>query len=255
MEDFQLVDSHTHLLPPWFSDEALDDIVLNARKNDVFQIVNSSSDPKTHDFCIHTAKRFSPVHASIGLQPTIASLSELERFQQYILDHKPQITAIGEVGLDYYWVKDETRRKTQHEVFSAIIRFANELELPLVIHSRKAESDCLKLLTKAEVDVYLHSFDGNKVEIQKAVDAGYLIGVPTAVGSRKSWKKVAMRTPLENLLLETDAPFLPFHPEIKPNEPKWVRKSAEYIAILKETELKEVATVTTKNATKFFKWD
>ncbi len=254
MADIQLVDSHTHLLPPWFSDDSLDEIIADARKNSVLRVVNSSSDPKTHDFCIHTAKRFPEIHASIGLQPTIASSDELERLQQFVLNHRSQITAIGEVGLDYYWVQEEAKRKIQREVLSTIISFANEIGMPLVIHSRKAERDCLDLLAKAEVDVYLHSFDGNKVEIQEAVDAGYLIGVPTAVGARRSWKKVAIRTPLENLLLETDAPFLPFHPEIKPNEPKWIRKSAEYIAILKETEFWEVANVTTKNATRFFKW-
>ncbi len=254
MADTQLVDSHTHLLPPWFSFESLEKIVSEAKNHRVFHIVNSSSDPKSHDFCIQTAERFTEIHASIGLQPTISTLKEFERFKNYILSNKSEILAIGEVGLDYYWVKEEPRREVQRKIFSAIIEFANDIELPLVIHSRKAESDCLKLLAKADVDVYLHSFDGNKVEIEKAVDAGYLIGVPTAVGARRSWKKVAVRTPLENLLLETDAPFLSFRPEIKPNEPKWIHKSAEYIAILKEVEFAEVARATTRNAKEFFKW-
>ncbi len=252
METTKLVDAHAHLLPPWFEKHKIGAVIKRAKQNGVIGIVNSSSDPKTHDFGIEVAKTYSNVKIAIGLQPTIVSKKNYEILRKYIDKNRDTVIAIGEVGLDYYWVKEEDKREEQRQYFKKIIQYANETDLPLVIHSRNAETDCLELLEDAVVPVYLHSFEGNKDEIERAIGLGFYIGVPTAVGSRRNWRKVAQRTPLSHLLLETDSPFMPFKPDINPNEPLWIRDAAEYIANLKGIELDVLASKTTANAEKFF---
>jgi len=245
------IDAHCHLHSPWFL--AIDDVLEASRKGGVRAIVNCSSEPKT----FHEVEKFSEndgVYHTLGLQPTLAGNYKnqdfFDLFQPYIGEC---LKGIGEVGLDYYWVKDEKERKIQRDVFEKIIKTTNELNLPIVIHSRKAESDCLDLLEKfADTPVLLHSFDGNLKETTRAVDLGYMISVPTNVTIRKNRRKTVKRAGLDRILLETDSPFCVPSEDIKRNDPSNIPIAGKYIAKLLEIDVEEVSRVTTENASKFY---
>jgi TatD DNase family protein len=187
------------------------------------------------------------------MQPTLADKHlKADPIREYLDDEK--LVAIGEVGLDYYWVKEETLRAKQELLFISAIDLANEVKLPLVIHSRKAESECLDLLEQhAQVPVLLHSFDGNLKQINRALDLGYLISVPTNVTRRKNRRKVTVRAGIDNIVLETDAPFCQPREEIERNEPQYIPLAAQYMAKLLELELDEFSSVTSKNTEQFYK--
>lgn len=194
---------------------------------------------------------------NFGLQPTEATPENFEIFDKTVLTHKTDICAIGEVGLDYYWVKEEPIHLVQQEIFRKCIDLANELKLPLVVHSRKAENDCLNILEQeAQVPVVMHGMEANEDHINRLVDLGYFITIPTSVCNRKKYKKIAIKTPIEHIMLETDSPFqLPFNPpagEKVKNTPANINLSAKRIAEVKDITLEDVATTTTKNTKTFF---
>ncbi len=245
------VDSHCHLHKPWF--KKLDDVIERSAQVGVELIVNCASDPKSFQEVVEKSSA-DPVYHTLGIQPTLANKfvnEDMVKFFEPFMDKK--MLAIGEVGLDYYWVKDAKDQERQRELFTNIIKASNELNLPLVIHSRKAESDCLDLLEKhAQTPVLVHSFDGNLVETKRAVDLGYTISVPTNVTIRKNRRKVVKRAGLENIVLETDSPFCAPDKSIERNDPSTIPTAGKYIAKLLEIDVEEVAEVTTRNAKNFY---
>jgi len=246
----ELIDSHSHLHQPWFEPN-LDDVINRAKENQVSHIINCASSPKNYQQVISTT-RYDEIDITLGIQPTHADEHLTADILRDIDDLDKKVVAIGEVGLDYYWVKDETLRERQHQLFIDCINLANELGIPLVTHTRKAESQSLDLLEKhADTPVLLHSFDGNLKEVNRAVDLGYLITVPTIVTRRKNRRKVATRAGLDNIMLETDAPFATTKEAVERNEPKYIRDAADYLSKLLDTDFREIAKVTTRNSRQF----
>ena len=259
MTGLNLWDAHAHIQEPWFTAGEIDQLIKNATSS-IEGIINVVSTPKTTDYQrgLELKKIYSLVHLNFGLQPTEASKDNFNIFKNEVEENSRSICAIGEVGLDYYWVKDKKNQQIQNDIFLEIIQVANQLRLPLVIHSRKAEDDCLNILEKkAEVPVLMHGMEASQDHIKRIVDLNFMITIPTTVCNRKKYKKIALRTPIEHILLETDAPFqLPFNirpnEEREKNEPKNILKSAERIAELKEIPISDVAQLTRKNTREFF---
>ncbi len=249
----RFADAHGHLIPPWFTRDKLKGVVTRAREHNVYYLNSCSSDPETYEYVLETSREFPEIFPSIGLQPTIVSKEKFKEFTSFVEQNLKEIPALGEVGLDHYWVKEPGKRQRQEDFFKQIIEFANNVKKPLVIHSRKADLEAVQVLLKyADVPLYLHSFEGNLQTINLALEGDFLIGVTTSIGSRKNRKKVAQRTPLENMLLETDSPFLPFNPEIKTNEPLWIPKAAEVVSQIHGVTLSEVADKTFTNTKRFY---
>ena len=159
------IDAHCHLHEPWFLHESLPQVIESAKDVGVIKIVNCASNPKNYKQVIKSGN-FPEISYTLGIQPTLASEFRKVDFYDFFLPYEGDLfKGIGEVGLDYYWEKDGKKREIQKSVFTKIINVANQLGKKLIIHSRKAESDCLDLLEKhAEVPVLLHSFDGNLKE-------------------------------------------------------------------------------------------
>ena len=158
------------------------------------------------------------------------------------------IKAIGEVGLDYHWIKDKDEQELQEKLFIECIELANEFNKPLVIHSRKAELPALNVLEKySQVPVLLHSFEGNLQAVTKAIDLGYKITIPTNVVIRKNRRKVAQRAGLENIMIETDSPYCPPAMDIKPNTPSTIPIAAKKLSEILDVEFDDIAHVTTNN--------
>lgn len=250
------VDAHCHLQQPWFTQDELPELLRTTAKAGVTTVVNCASDPQNYDFVIDSAK-YNQIFVHLGIQPTIATEFQHTDMVEWFSRHRNKLgkkfVGIGEVGLDYYWVKDEQDRNVQRHVFKQIILAANELNEKLIIHSRKAESDCLNILEKySEVPVLLHSFDGNLKETLRAMDLGYKITIPTNLTIRKNRRKTAKRAGLDNIMLETDSPFCQISQDIERNEPSYIPKAGEYLSKVLEVDVETIASQTTQNALHFY---
>ncbi|MHA2502074.1 MAG: TatD family hydrolase [Candidatus Kariarchaeaceae archaeon] len=243
------VDSHAHLHGPWFKAEELPQLIERAKQHQVDLIINCASHPNSFSEVINSAS-YREIEVTLGIQPTyVKEYPDASALREQDLS---SIVAIGEIGLDYYWIKDERERGLQELLFRDCLDLANEHDLPVVIHSRKAESACLDILEDmAQTPVLLHSFDGNLKEIERAKDLGYLITVPTIVTRRKNRRKVAQRAGLDHIMLETDAPFCTVDDGIERNEPMYIKEAATYLTKILEVELEDLAKVTSRNARTF----
>lgn len=262
MNLFPLWDAHAHIQTPWYTASEIAELLTASKEQGIEGIINVVSSPTANDYeeGLQLASHNKMVYTNFGLQPTEASDETLTVFRDYAFKNKEKLCAIGEVGLDYYWIKDKKLLAKQIEVFKECIAIANELNLPLVVHSRKAEDDCLDLLEKlADVPILMHGMEATEAHTKRLIDLEYRITIPTSMCIRKKYKKIAIRTPLEIILLETDSPFqLPFNPpkgERVKNSPANITLSAKKLAELKELTLEEIAQVTTSTTKAFFGLD
>ncbi len=243
-------DTHSHLEMPRLFPKA-ESIVRRAKEAGVIGIVVSAIEPKFFPKALDLKKRFPEfVWPTFGLHPPRATTRMVKRTIEAIYDYQEEIVAIGEVGLDYYWVKDAKVREDQKSAFINFIRLADELNLPLVVHSRNAEADVLQILRNEKMfDAQLHCFN-NLEHVQLAAEQRFFMSVPTSVVSRQRMQHIAEAMPLENMLLETDAPYLSPVPG-KTNEPSNLPYAAAKIAELKGISTEMVAATTTTNALNF----
>jgi TatD DNase family protein len=245
-----MIDSHAHLLPDFVKN--IDDVVKNARRAVLQAIINSALEPKHYEYAKYLEKK-NPhfVYTTFGFSASHIQTINFDKAYGEIRDYTT-LVAIGEVGLDYHWIKDSYWRKKQRQVFLEFIKLANKSQKPLVIHSRKAEAECLDILeNNAEVPVLMHCFAGNLEQARRIINLGWLISIPSAVRNRKNHRKLARDIPLEHIVVETDTPFLSPIPG-KKNEPAYVKYAIEEIASLKETSFHEVDKASTLNAKEFF---
>ncbi len=249
--DNYFIDAHCHLHLPWFSSDILPSLLDEAKLNSVEKVISCASNPENYDQVLEDANNMT-LFATIGLQPTFADKFTNADIIRPLLDAN-LVPAIGEVGLDYYWIKDESLRDRQLILFESCIQLANEYQLPLVIHSRKAEQQCLEVLENlATTPILLHSFEGNLELVNRAIDSGYLISIPTNVTRRRNRRKVATRAGLDNILLESDSPFCAPSEDIHPNTPKSITQAAEKLSEVFECSIDEIASTTTKNTEEFY---
>ena len=258
------IDSHCHLAPFWFNHKPVETALKDAKEANIIAVINAAVGAQDkekslidYDYSIELSqKNQGYVFCTLGLSPSMIKNLDLDYCLKHIkelVEEKPVgVVGIGEIGLDRHWVVESSWQKQQLEVFIQLISFGAETGLPLVIHSRKAESLVLDVLEKnAETDVVLHCFSGSVELGRRAVDNGYFVSIPTAVVNRKKHKKLAKILPLENLVVETDAPWLS-PVEKEKNEPAFISYAVEEIAKINEYKVKEVSKVTTKNAIRIF---
>ncbi len=246
----EFFDTHSHLEMPRLYPKA-EAIVRRAKEVGVIGVVVSAIEPKFFPKAIELMKRFPGfIWPTFGLHPPRATPQMVKRTIGAIYDHTEEIVAIGEVGLDYHWVKDPKEREYQKTVFIEFIHLADELNLPLVVHSRNAEADAMQILRDEKMfDVQLHCFNDPEY-VQQAANERLFMSVPTSVVSRQRMQRIASAMPLANMLLETDAPYLSPVPG-QTNEPSNLPQAAAKIAELKGTTTEVVATTTTTNALNF----
>jgi len=182
-----------------------------------------------------------------GLAPQsalTASEDELRAIMDFIRGHEAELVAVGEIGLDYKWARDEAGRKRQMKAFEAQIALAKELDKPIVIHSRDADGGCVEALLKAGcTKVVLHCFSGTAELAQKAARAGFMVSIPPL--RSKEQKKAIKSLELESLLAESDAPAIG-------KTPLACLGAAELVAELKGMDLAEVERVLEANCKRVF---
>ena len=251
-----LVDSHCHLNFPELSGR-IDEALALMRDNRV-----------THALCVSVtlqefpqvralAERFPQIYASVGVHPDYPDVPVVTEEELVSLADHPKIVAIGETGLDYFRIKDDS--EWQRDRFRTHIRAAHRSRKPLIVHTRGAAADTLRIMREeraGEVGGVMHCFTESWDVAQSAMDLGFYISFSGIVTFKNALglKDVARRVPLERMLIETDAPYLapvPFRG--KTNEPGLVKYVAEEIARLRDIPLDQVASAITSNFFRLFK--
>ena len=250
------VDSHCHLDFPDLA--AREDAVLAAMAADRVGHALCVS-VKLEDFprVLALAERHANLFASVGVHPDNDDVEEPDDARLSTLADHPKVVAIGETGLDYHWQKDAP--EWQRARFRTHIRAARACGKPLIIHTRSAAADTLRLMREedaAGAGGVMHCFTETREVAEAALDLGFYISFSGIVTFRNAaeLKAVAQYVPLDRLLIETDAPYLaPVPHRGKTNEPAWVVHVAEEIARLRNEPLERIAAATTENFFRLFR--
>jgi len=242
------VDVHCHLEDPAF-DSNRGEVLARAREAGLGAIVTSGLGLQAALKTLQLSdNRF--VYPTLGVAPY--ELAGCEEVYQLILRERARIVGIGEVGLDYYHGRAEDLAK-QVEVFTRFVRLAQELGLPLVVHSRSAGRYALEILFREKAEpVIMHAFDGRSSHALKAVEKGFFFSVPPSVIRSRQKQKLVKALPLESLLLESDAPVLGPDPNCV-NEPRNILVSARAVAQIKRLPEEKVVDCTSRLSRDLFR--
>lgn len=269
-----LTDTHCHLDYHKF-DSDREEVIQRADAAGLIKLLVPALQHKSSKEAVLLAEKYPSVYAAVGFHPT-----DLEEFNPKHFDEvkalakHPKVVAIGEIGIDYYWVKEKDKQEFQREVLKQQLNFAKEINKPVIIHMREendawfgeASVDLLNILEVwqksltgelAEKPGVLHSFNGTLEIAQKSLDLNFYIGVTGPITYKNADKKreIIKQLPLERLLIETDSPFLsPVPVREKRNEPSYILHIADRIAEIHATSRDEIAKITTANAARLFAW-
>lgn len=245
-----IVDVHCHLTDDYFKDK-LDKVINNAKNNNLVYIISNGLNYEDNLKVLNLAKKYKIVKAAFGLYPQDIIKLKNEKIKltlAQIKKNKNNIIAIGEVGLD----KTYENFNKQKEIFSQIIELASKINKPLIIHSRKAEQECIELLENYSFKRALfHSFTGNFNLIRKIQNNNWMISIPTNVVRAEHFQKIVKEFNLNQILTETDAPYLSPYKK-KMNEPSFIVETIKMIAKLKNLTKEEVEKIIFANFQKFF---
>ena len=251
-----LIDSHCHLEYKGLVEDQ-QGVLARARDAGVGGFLSISTRQREWQQVIATAERESDVWASVGIHPHEAD-AHADMGEAALLEAAahPRVIAIGETGLDYYY--DHSDRTTQQALLRRHIAVSRETGLPLIVHTRDAREDTLRILAEegaAEVGGVLHCFTEDWAMAEQALALNFHIsfsGIVTFKNARQI-QDVARQVPADRLLVETDSPYLAPTPHRgKPNHPAWVRHVAEFVAQLRGQSLEQVAAITTANYFRLF---
>ena len=253
-----LIDSHCHLdqldLTP--HNGKLDKALANAKTHGVGHFLCVCIDLEHFPDVLKIAEQYDNVYASVGLHPNEKVNAEPTVAELIKLAQHPKVIAIGETGLDYYRTEGDV--SWQQERFRHHIQAALEVKKPLIVHSRQAREDTIRILKEEGADKIggvMHCFTENWEMAQQAIALNFYISFSGIVTFKNAHElqEVAKQVPLNKMLVETDSPYLAPNPyRGKPNEPAYVRYVAEYIAELRQLNFAAVAEQTTKNFKELF---
>ncbi|EMF0157200.1 TatD family hydrolase [Enterococcus hirae] len=252
-----IFDSHTHLNAEQFNDD-IPETIERAKELGVTKMAVVGFDTPTIEKSLQLSHDYSNIYSIIGWHPTEAGsyTKDIEKKLQVQLT-MPKVVALGEIGLDYYWMEDP--KEVQAEVFRRQIAIAKEMNLPISIHTREALADTYQILKEEDIrDIggIMHSFSGDFEWAKRFLDLGMHISFSGVVTFKKAQdvQEAATHVPLDRLLVETDAPYLaPVPYRGKRNEPGYTRYTVEKIAELRNLPVEEVALQTWKNAHRLFR--
>ena len=249
---FMFIDTHLHI-----GDEfgvTPDLYISNAKEVGVKLLIASFCEKDDIMLSTKFVEKYDCLYASVGYHPEVANKIVDKDFEvlENLIKNNSKIVAIGEIGLDYYWNKDN--KEKQIEVFRKQLEIAEKLNIPVVIHSRDSIGETYEILKEYKVRGILHCFSGSLEMAQKFIDLGFMLGIGGVVTFKNSkLYQVIEKIPLESIVLETDSPYLSPEPNRgKVNESSNILFIAEKIACIKNIRLEEVRDITTNNALMLF---
>ena len=248
-----LIDTHAHLYDEKFDDDRID-VIARAREAGVAKIISMGDTMAASAQVVQDAEE----HPAVGIHPESACVLTDEMCRQLLTwAQHPKVVAIGEIGLDYYWEKDASRRALQRELFAAQLSLAREAGLPVCIHDREAHGDTLAMLRAegAGLTGVLHCYSGSLEMARELWKMGFCIGIdgPLTYKNAAKLPDIVREAPADKLLVETDCPYLgPVPLRGKRNEPAYVTHIAAKIAEIRDETIEDVARYTTENAERLY---
>lgn len=253
-----IIDTHCHLDDKRYNDD-IDEVISRAKEQGVEHFIIPGADPKTLKRSVELAEEYPEIYFAVGVHPYDAKHYDKSFLEEFVSHSK--CVAIGECGLDYFRlpknpeeIKEE--KALQKEVFIDQIKWAKELDLPLIVHVRESSDDCLELLEEYAGDRggVLHCYNANEY-LLKLSNKNFYYGIGGVLTFKNAKKLINTypKIPQERLIIETDAPYLTPHPHRgKRNEPLYTQLVAEKMSELSSLDYDEVANITTVNAKKLF---
>ncbi len=247
-----IIDVHSHLDYKSFEKD-LPEVIQRAKEAGICAIINNGLNHKSNIKTLELAKKYPLVKAALGFYPTDALEVSEETFLQeldFIRKNKNKIVALGEIGMDFYHTQG--KEKEQEKIFLRFLELSEELKLPLIIHSRKAEKTIVEILERFQPKkVIMHCFSGNTKLIKRCEEQGWFFTVPCNVVFSQHFQNLVKQVSINQILTETDAPFLsPI--KGKRNEPKNIVFTINKIAEIKGLDKEEVKRIIFMNYKKIF---
>ena len=250
MGTIRYIDTHCHLSNDEFIPD-LEDVVSRAISLGV-AIINSAITPDTWNRGLAISKEHEMIFASAGLDPM--EYARVQDAIEWIRSNQSELVAIGEAGVDHYIIRDHSQRDSQSDAFLQMIELANELKMPIQIHSRSAGRHALEVLQEGDASaVHLHAFDGKASLVRAAShDLGYYFSVPTSVVRSPQKQKMVKAIEIEHLLLETDSPVLSADKGAR-NEPANLPIALDEVAKILRRDIEEVREIVLENTLRLYK--
>ena len=257
----EFFDSHSHYNDEKF-DEDREEIIKDTYESGITKFVCAGYNIESSLFSLELSKKYDFIYSICGISPNDIPQSEEElwkniaKITKIVKENKSKkLVAIGEIGLDYYWNKEN--KELQKEAFEKQIDLANELELPIVIHSRDASVDTIEMIRNHKVNKagIFHCCQPNQEMVRQALELGYCISFagPITFKNSRNAPDVIKMVPLDRILIETDSPYLTPEPNRgKRNDCRNVKYVAQKIAELKNVPIEEIAKITYDNAKRIF---
>ena len=244
-------DTHCHIYKEYYND--IPETLNNAQKCGITRFINNGSDTKSNQEVLKLIDTYQNMYGALGIHPESADTYK-ESDLTFIKDNlnHPKVIAIGEIGLDYHYTKEN--KEAQIDLFETQLKLAETYNLPVIIHSREATEDTINSLKKYKVTGVIHSFSGSFETAQIYLKMGFSLGINGVITFKSSkLKEVIKNIPLENIILETDSPYLTPEPyRGTPNEPARILEIAKFIANLKNIDLETLSNITNKNIKRIF---
>ena len=245
-------DTHCHISKEYY--ENIDLLIKENKEARVDKIVISGCDKQSIKESITIASKYSSIYLSLGYHPNsteFVGVKELKLLES-LLVNTSKVVALGEIGLDYYW-EEETKNK-QKDMFRKQMKLAEQLNLPVVIHSRNSSEDTIEILKEFNCKGIIHCFTENLETAKKYIELGYKLGIGGILTFKNSeLREVIKEISLEHIVLETDAPYLAPSPfRGKQNSSKYIPIIAKEIANIKEIEEEEVSRILYNNSLNLF---
>ncbi len=258
----KLFDNHAHLDDEKYNEDR-ENVIEKNHKEGIKKIISAGYNLDGSKKAIKLAKKYDFIYATCGISPNDIPQVDEDLWKMLgkirnLVKQNTKVVAIGEIGLDYYWNKEN--KELQKKAFIQQIKIANELNLPIQIHNRDAIMDTLEILKKNPVKRKgtFHCCPLNRELVKEGLKMGYYISFagPVTFKNSKNAEEIINMVPMEKILIETDSPYLSPEPlRGTRNEPKNVKYIAQKIADIKNIQLEEVAQITYENACRLFNVD
>ena len=250
-------DNHAHLDDEKFNEDR-EELIEKIKQEGIETFISAGYSLESSKKAIELSKKYEFIYTTCGISPNDIPQTEeelwimLEEIKKLAKENS-KVRAIGEIGLDYYWEKDQKRRDLQKKTFTEQIKIANELKLPIVIHTREAVMDTLEILKQNEVykKGIFHCCPLNRELVKEGLKLGFYISFagPVTFKNSKNADEIINMVPNDKILIETDSPYLSPEPlRGRRNDPRNVKYIAEKIAKVKELQIEDVAEFIYKNA-------
>lgn len=244
-------DTHCHIFKEYY--ENINEILETAKNVGINRIINNGCDTKSNYEVINLCNKYENVYGAIGIHPeNVESYSndDLKYIEENLNNQK--IIAIGEIGLDYHYTKDN--KEKQIELFERQLKIAETYNIPVIVHSREATEDTINCIKKYKVKGVIHSFSGSIETAKIYIKMGFILGINGVITFKNSkLKEVIKEIDLKDIIFETDSPFLTPEPfRGKKNEPARIINIAEFICDLKEISKSQASIITNENISRIF---